>query len=68
MSRYVYVNNKRYFVADATIHKSIRIDQETFDIINSLEGTIPWSSFSDKLIHLAYYYKYGKQKDFPDNM
>lgn len=48
-------NGKFCRVGSRSIQKSIRIDQEAFNIIESLSGR----SFSDKVTYLAYFYKYG---------
>lgn len=48
-------DDKFCHVGSRSFQKSIRIDQEALTIIDSLPGR----SFSDKVVYLAYFYKYG---------
>lgn len=51
-------NDKTYHVGIREVQKSIRIDEESRRIIDSLPGR----SFSDKIVYLAYHYQYGMSK------
>lgn len=57
---YVWKNNRStYEHVGANIQKSIKIDQETLDIINGCSGR----SFSDKVRNMAKEYRKMKRKD-----
>ena len=51
-------NGKSYDHIGANIQKSIKIDRETFEIIESCQGR----SFSDKVRNMAAEYKAMKEK------
>lgn len=51
-------NGKSYDHIGANIQKSIKIDRETFEIIESCQGR----SFSDKVRNMAAEYKTMKEK------
>lgn len=56
---YVWKNNGTYEHMGVNIQKSIKIDEETLEIINGCSGR----SFSDKVRNMAKEYREMKQKD-----
>lgn len=52
MYRHITVDGQYQHIYPANIQKSIRIDKQTFDIINSMPGR----SFSEKLMYITLAY------------